>query len=1065
MAVEPLSVGPEDRLAAGRAGADSPPPRPADPSRAASARAGARHTKAGPARRRRPLWVRVTGWTATATLVASLGAAAWWEMRTSSLQAHLLSRLARDLTWTVGTGPSDSIRFPGHGPYDQRLGYTRIPTAAERLTRGPYRVAAQAAPSPAFRDYMEFGGFAPYREKTSGGLTVLDRNRSPLFAARFPERTYGGFAEVPPVVAGTLLFIENRELLDPTYPNRNPAVEWDRFALALLSIPLRFIDPDSQKAGGSTLATQIEKYRHSPDGRTTDGVEKLRQMMSASVRAYLEGPDTTRHRHQIVVDYLNSTPLSARPGIGEINGIGDGLWAWFGTDFALANRLLNANPADETELARKAIVYKQVLALLIAQRRPSHYLAQDRQALEALANEHLGLLERAGVITPALADAARHFPLSFRPEPPAVPEPSFVEQKATNAIRNRLLGMMGVGSLYELDRMDLTVETTLDQPTQDRVTQVLKRLGDPAATAELGLVGERLLGTADPSKVVYSVTVYERGPTANLVRVQVDTLDRPMDLNEGAKLDLGSTAKLRTLVSYLEVVAKVYVRHRDKAPHELEAVAADSADRLTQWVVRTLAALKQQPGGDPGLEAVLEMAMARQYSASPAERFFTGGGLHTFGNFDDKDDGRVVTVGEAFRHSINLPFIRLMRDLVNHYIAEGPARKDDLIDDPRHPVRQTYLARFADQEGTEFLNRFWGEYKGLGPDQALDKLVSRLRPTADRLAAVFRSVRPNAGEAELTAFLARHLPAGAPPAAQVAALHVRHDPSAWSLNDRGFVAGVHPLELWLVAYLQDTPKPQRRDMLKESSSSRQESYQWLFTTRSKRAQDSRIGIMLEEEAFSRIHAEWRRQGYPFESLIPSYATSIGSSADRPGALADLMGVIVNDGVRLPTARVKQLHFAAGTPFETLVAFDESGARGDGVGEQVMTPEVARTVRRYLADIVENGTARRVKGAFTSADGAALTIGGKTGTGDHRFETFGPGGVVIDSRVVNRTATFVFYVGDRFFGVVTAHVHGPDAADYRFTSALPSQLLKSLAPALQPLLNGGTQTAETRPATP
>lgn len=1047
MSVEPLAVGPDDRLAAGRAGAGfaARPPAVPDPKAA---------------RRGRPLWVRLVGWTATAVVLACLGGAAWWEMRTSAAQAELLARFGRELGWTVEPGPAANVRFPTHGPYDQRLGYTRIPRAIERLTDGPYRIAAQAAPTPAFRDYMDFGGFAPYREKTGGGLTVLDRTGSPLFAARFPERTYGSFAEVPPVVAGTLLFIENRELLDPAHPNRNPAVEWDRFALALLSIPLRLIDPDSQKAGGSTLATQIEKYRHSPDGRTTDGVEKLRQMMSASVRAYLEGPDTTRHRHQIVVDYLNSTPLSARPGIGEINGIGDGLWAWFGTDFALANRLLNATPRDETELARKAIVYKQVLALLIAQRRPSYYLAQDRPALEQLANEHLGLLERAGVIPPALADAARYFPLRFRPEPPSIPEPSFVEQKATNAIRNRLLGMIGVGSLYELDRLDLTVETTLDQPTQERVTQVLKRLGDPSATTELGLVGDRLLGTADPAKVVYSVTVYERGPTANLVRVQVDTLDRPLDLNEGAKLDLGSTAKLRTLVSYLEIVAKVYRKHRDLEPHELEAVASDSSDRLTQWVVRTLAFHKGSPGGDPGLEALLELAMDRQYSASPAERFFTGGGLHTFGNFDDKDDGRVVTVGEAFRHSINLPFIRIMRDIVNHYIAEGPARKDDLLDDPRHPVRQMYLARFADQEGTEFLNRFWGEYRGLGPDQALDKLAKRVRPGAERLAAVFRSVRPNAGEAELTAFLDRYLPAGAPGAAEIRALHAKFDPNAWSLNDRGHLAGVHPLELWLVAYLQDTPKPQRRDMLKESSSSRQESYRWLFTTRSKRAQDSRIGIMLENEAFSRIHAEWRRLGYPFENLIASYATSIGSSADRPGALADLMGIVLNDGVRLPTARVKQLHFAAGTPFETLFAFDGSRAKGDGVGEQVMTPEVARTVRRHLADIVENGTARRVKGAFAAADGTPLVVGGKTGTGDHRFETFGPGGVVIDSRVVNRTATFVFFVGDRFFGVVTAHVHGPDAANYRFTSALPAQLLKSLAPALQPLLNGGTQTAET-----
>ena len=990
-------------------------------------------------------------WGISLSVAAGVGAAGWYEMRTSWLQSHLLARLGRDLTYRLAPGASDQVRYPETGPYDERLGYVQLPRYLERLTAGPYRVEQQARWSKDLLEYTGFGGFVPYAEKTAAGLSIFDRAQAPLYGARFPERTFEGFAAVPPLVVKTLLFIENRELLDKTYPNRNPAVEWDRFAVAVAGIPLEMIFPGRQQVGGSTLATQIEKYRHSQGGQTSDGMEKLRQMMSASVRSYLEGADTTRTRYRIVVDYLNSTPLSARPGVGEVNGLGDGLWAWYGTDFATANRILRQPPRTEDELARQAIVYKQVLSLLLAQRRPSYYLSANRKALEELCDEHLRVLEKAGVIDGALADAARNFKLRFRPDPPPPPEVSFVEQKAVNAIRNRLLSMLGVKSLYELDRLDLSVETTLDQAAQERVTATLKRLGDPSATAELGLVGERLLGPADPSKVVYSVTLYERAGNANLVRVQVDTLAQPLDLNEGAKLDLGSTAKLRTLISYLEIVAKLYGRYHMMEPHELEAVAADAQDRMTQWVTRTLASHQAQGLGDPGLEAVLGLAMMREYSASPAERFFTGGGLHTFGNFDDKDDGRVMTVAEAFRHSVNLVFIRMMRDIVNHYIAEGPARKDDLMDDPRHPVRQTYLARFADQEGSAYLNRFWGDYQGLSPDAALEKLGGKLKGIPDRLAAAFRSVRPNASQAEMTRFIARHAPEAK---FSASALFDKYGPDKWNLNDRGYIAKVHPLELWLVAYLQDSPKPQRRDMLKESSSSRQESYQWLFTTRHKRAQDTRIGIMLEEEAFARIHQEWKRLGYPFESLIASYATSIGSSADRPGALADLMGVVVNDGVRLPTSRVRRLHFAAGTPYETVVGFDERMQ-----GERVMTPEVARTVRAHLMDIVENGTARRVKGAFTTPDGTPIAVGGKTGTGDHRFERYGPGGVVLESRVVNRTATFVFYVGDRFFGVITAHVHGPDAANYRFTSALPSQLLKSLAPALQPLIQQTPQTAQ------
>ncbi len=102
-------------------------------------------------------------------------------------------------------------------------------------------------------------------------------------------------------------------------------------------------------------------------------------------------------------------------------------------------------------------------------------------------------------------------------------------------------------------------------------------------------------------------------------------------------------------------------------------------------------------------------------------------------------------------------------------------------------------------------------------------------------------------------------------------------------------------------------------------------------------------------------------------------------------------------------------------------------------------------------MVENGTARRVRGAFTGPDGSPLIMGGKTGTGDHRYA----------DRVMARTATFVFFIGDRFFGTITAHVAGPEAARYKFTSALPAQLLKSLAHIIQPLMDRpmATQTVD------
>src|SRR3546814_10832358 len=63
-------------------------------------------------------------------------------------------------------------------------------------------------------------------------------------------------------------------------------------------------------------------------------------MVSASMRAYRDGPDTMDERRQLVVDVLNSTPLAGRVGHGEVIGLGEGLALWFGADFNRANALL-----------------------------------------------------------------------------------------------------------------------------------------------------------------------------------------------------------------------------------------------------------------------------------------------------------------------------------------------------------------------------------------------------------------------------------------------------------------------------------------------------------------------------------------------------------------------------------------------------------------------------------------------------------------------------------------------------------------------------------------------------
>jgi len=991
-----------------------------------------------PAQAREPLARRAEFWAAAVALGFVL-----LQANMPYLQSLFVWGAVTDMTFTVGPGPSQSIRFPQSGPYDQRLGYVAIPSMIRRLAVRDFEVDRQARQSPALLDFIAAGGYAVYHEKFQAGLLLNDRWGEPLDAEPYPSTAYQRFDQIPPILVNTLRFIEDRDLLDPEHPYRNPAVQWRRFALAAAGQMGRVLDSGLKRGGASTLATQIEKYRHSPDGRTENVVEKVRQMASATARAYLDGPETIGAQRRIITTYLDSTPLASRPDYGEVVGFGDGMQAWFGIDLRDATRALTGAASSLAAQQRRAHVYKEALGLLLAQRRPAFYLNAGREDLELLADAYLPALARAGVISPALRDAALKERLQFAPWVPVLASGSFVERKAVDAVRTELMTSLGLPDINRLDRLDLSVDTTIDAAVQRRVADLLQRLKDPKVDRSLGLVGEQLLDGADPSKVAWSVVVYERGEDRNLVRVHADSLDEPFDVNSQAKLILGSTAKLRTLATYLGIVDRLYRELATCSDMELREVITFTNDPLRRWAAKYLAPI---PPERRALQPMLNAAMQRRYSASPAEEFFTGGGIHVFHNFERSEDSETPTVERAFEGSINLAFVRLLRDIVGHYEAELGAR-NGVLTVPDNPLREKLLARFADKEGTVFLDHFYSEYVGLSPAQAFDRLADKAGRSPRRLIVMFRSVRPDDSLGQMRDFLARRI-RDVPQEDSAARLYARYAADRFSLADQGYLAGVHPLELWLVGYLQAHPGASRAEVVAASAAQRQQAYAWLFRSgdsRDTRRQDVRIQSLVEQQAFDGLLQDWKQQGYPFNHLVPSFATAIGSSGDRPDALAALMGIILNGGVKLPTSDVERIDFAAGTPYETDMAWRPQAPR------RVMSEEVAATLRRALADVVRNGTASRVRGAFSRADGAALSIGGKTGTGDNRFESFGADHRLIESRPVDRTATFVFYLGDQLYGIVTAYVSGPQAGKYHFTSALAVTLLKALAPELRPLI--------------
>ena len=952
------------------------------------------------------------------------------EIQTSILQSWFFTRTNERLSYQLVTGRSNEIAFPRSAPFDDRRGYSKLPAFQSRLEAEGYQVAKQVRQSETMVDLIKKGISPPYVEPTETGLDIRGADGVALFRHAQSEFLFAKMDDIPPLLVKTLLFLEDRDLNHPASPWQNPAIEWDRLFKATLLYIGSKLSLEVPMQGGSTLAVQLEKFRHSPNGRTESPVEKYRQVVGASLKAYRAGANTRAWRERIIVDYFNTVPLAAAPGYGEIHGLGEGLFAWFGmqlTDVVNTLKAPGMTPA-------KVRAFKHALTLLISVRAPSVFLVDERASLEEKVNQFTRLMARSGIIDGDFAAALQDTPIKFIPAAPLPPQPSSGKNKAANAIRTTMMESLGVYNVYDLNRLHLEVQSTIDVPLQKTITDFLHSLSNPDVIKARGLNGEWLLENADPKKVIYSFLLVEPTPEGNLVRVQADNLAAPFDFNKSVKLELGSTAKLRTLTHYLELIAEL---HKELAPLDadgLKTKAQQARDPLTKWAVETLQKEKTVP-----LEAFLDLAMERKYSASPWETFFTGGGIHHFENFEREDNKRIPVLRDAFRNSINLVFIRLMRDVVNYHRVRLPYNSDDVLSDPNNPERRRMLQEIAEEESRNVLRRAYQAYRGQTEQQITARLLGTKKNAERRLAILFFAWRIGADEQALAAWLEKNQ---TPIKEQdISKLFRAYQNPRLTLVDYAYLLSLHPLDLWCASEYRKKPDLSWENLFASSNDARRQGSAWLLNPRNRRAQDLRLRIRMEKDAFARMVPYWQRLGFPFKTMVASYATAIGNSSDRPVALAELIGILVNDGVRRPNTELSNIHFAGGTPYETVFE------RKAEPGQKVLAPEVARTVRKAMAGVVESGTARRLNGVFRLSDGKLITVGGKTGSGDNRLETFNRWGGVTSSRATNRTAAFVFYIGDRYFGVITAYVQGREAEKYHFTSALPVTLLKLLAPTI------------------
>ena len=307
---------------------------------------------------------------------------------------------------------------------------------------------------------------------------------------------------------------------------------------------------------------------------------------------------------------------------------------------------------------------------------------------------------------------------------------------------------------------------------------------------------------------------------------------------------------------------------------------------------------------------MLKASLQREISANPHQAFFTGGGLHVFKNFKKDQDDKTYTIEEGLCQSVNLVFIRLMKEVVNYYIAELGYDKKKLLADPNDPERIPLLKEAAASEAVEFLKKFYRIYQSKSYAESLDLLRQSQKHPLRNWVLLYLKENPMATFNQLETQAKAHFGENALNLTYLNKLFRAYRGKSFSFMDEAYLLGKHPLEDWLISYLKDHPQAPWTEVLEASKKARELSSSWLFKSSFQTAQNLRIRIMLEKKAFAEIHRNWKSLGYPFESLVPSLATTIGSSADRPASLAELMGIILNEGVYKPSLSIQGFTFCS-----------------------------------------------------------------------------------------------------------------------------------------------------------
>ncbi len=919
--------------------------------------------------------------------------------------------------------------------------------------------------------------FNHYQGKAFSGLQIMDRHKKMVYLYKHPNQ-FENFNHISPFILKALLVWENDKLRHRVFDKKkdsaelNYLIEGPRIAKSAYEYLQYKITGGGSYSGGSTLMTTLEKITNTPGGRTHSVNDKINQMIGAGLHLYggdsdldsssgygsgkAEAKENGSGLEKALVDFLNTVPMAGGPKshAGELFGFGASYYAWFGYTIDELNEQLKSKDSQVRSQA-----YKNICSLIVSIRRPSDLMrAPDR--VEKQANLLLSRLKKKKLLNSALYVKSRAMKPGWNPQRnhhyqrdyALHREASSARNQYTQLIRQAVAEKLGGAesakiNLQTVDAMSVAIEMTTDAQLEKDIRGVLDDMYTETAQKTPFVQGRQKgllysLNLEELKNIQYGAIVLEIDENRHWkLLANTDTQSNVVyNPAKQGRFQWGSTAKLRVLVNYLTIIhdEALLLQSAYKESKETSTKQADKHSyrkKLKEYgnssitIKRLLASyIKKYP--DATMKQILAWAMSRRISANPETKFLTGESWHQFHNYQKSDDRKKPNIWQMTTESINLSFVRLMRDVVDYYIEQSGYDKIAVLTDKNNQIRKTIIDAGVKKEEMIYqngLNFFVERIQDSFSDALLvDETLAENETVTDK--AIILRAREIVKKINLP--IDKSLEKNTYNSAYKKEEKKYRRLSSW------FKRITYYEKKWLLARVRQQKNSNSELISLEEARVIQQTSQWLRTN--KFWVKNTLYTHMEREAFSKgVTPAWKKLGYPF-TVSPSYAVVLGSSGDTPMSLLELAGILLNDGVHEKNiSAIERIILAPGSEFETPFKIKHQ--------QEVVIPQaVAIVARKAMAGVLHKGTA-----IFASRHPLMKYVqsaGAKTGTGDNRY----------NQEPINRSAAVLSILdtgkGKAKYAIcITMSVTEGDMERYNFTSKVPVRILSRIADHLSPII--------------